>query len=80
MFEKIIKIRFEDYPTGSCIVRLTSEVKNSYQFELDRTAVENCYNEFIEEQTSINPEAYAQLFEGFGYTVEVIEPEFTIEI
>ena len=81
MFEKVIKIRFEEYPTGSCIVRLTSDVKNSYQFELDRIAVEEVsQNIMLKFGDYPNPEAYAQLFEGFGYTVEFIEPELTIEI
>lgn len=80
MFEKIIKIRFEEYPTGSCIVRLTSDVKNSYQFELDRIAVADIYQDKIEEQDHINTEEYANLFKEFGYIVEVIEPELTIEI
>jgi hypothetical protein len=80
MFEKIIKIRFEEYPTGSCIVRLTSDVKNSYQFELDRIAVSDIYQDKIEEQDPINTEEYAKLFKDFGYTVEFIEPELTIEI
>ena len=80
MFEKIIKIRFEEYPTGSCIVRLTSDVKNSYQFELDRIAVSDIYQDKIEEQDPINTEEYANLFKDFGYSVEFIEPELTIEI
>jgi hypothetical protein len=80
MFEKTIKIRFEEHYAGTVIVRLSSSEKNSYQFELDRTAVENRYNELIEEQTHINTEEYAELFKEFGYTVEFIEPELTIEI
>jgi hypothetical protein len=80
MFEKIIKIRFEEYPTGSCIVRLTSGVKNSYQFELDRIAVADIYQDQIEELPTINTEEYANLFKEFGYTVEFIESELTIEI
>lgn len=80
MFEKIINIRFEEYPTGSCIIRLSSDVKNSYQFELDRISVDRIYQDQIEELPTINTEEYANLFKEFGYTVEFIEPELTIEI
>lgn len=81
MFEKIIKIKDSEEFLGSCIVRLMSDVKNSYQFELDRIAVKEVYENIILKFGDYpNSEAYAQLFEGFGYTVEFIEPELTIEI
>lgn len=80
MFEKIIKVRCTHWPSNFCIVRLTSDVKNSYQFELDRIEVDQIYQDQIEELPTINTEEYANLFKEFGYTVEFIESELTIEI
>lgn len=80
MFEKIIKIVDTAFDT-EIIVRVSSIEKNSYQFEVDRIAVEEVLeNIMLKFGDYPNPESYAQLFEGFGYTVEFIEPELTIEI
>jgi hypothetical protein len=79
MFEKIIKLVDTAFDS-SVIIRVNSIEKNSYQFELDRTIIDDKYQDTIDSPEQVSAYDYVELFKQFGYTVEVIEPELTIEI
>lgn len=79
MFEKIIKIVDTAFDS-EIIVRLSSVEKNSYQFELDRTTIYHMYMSSLDITDQVSVYDYVELFKEFGYTVEFIESELTIEI
>lgn len=79
MFEKIIKIVDTAFDIET-VVRVSSAEKNSYQFELDRNTIYYKYADTIDTPEQVDVNDYIDLFKEFGYTVEVIEPELTIEI
>lgn len=79
MFEKIIKIVDTAFDS-EIIVRVSSIEKNSYQFELDKNTIYYKYADTIDIPEQVSVIDYVDLFKEFGYDVEVIEPELTIEI
>ena len=77
MFEKYIKVFFHCDNFGDCFAKISSETKNSYNWELDKTLLENWVTEYCEENHVLpNPQEYAEKFKDFGYTVEILDFEY----